>query len=412
MPKKLMHALTAARCKAAQLAPDEEVKRLCDGASLYLTLTWDKAREGALKNWSHRYPMPGAKGRSREISLGSFPLVSLHEARRRNEEVHRQRWAGVDPIDSRHARKAAAAAERASRKTFASAAQEYLAKHEASWKSKKHAAQWRSTLATYAMPVLSKSDVASITTDDVLRIVAPIWTTKNETADRVRNRIELILDAAGRHEDNPAKWSVLQHHLPPKRNRVRTVKHLSALPWAEAPAFLRDLRLVDSPAARALELVTLTAVRTAEATGATWSEVDLAAKTWTISKERTKRDREHIVPLNGPAVALLSALPRTGERVFPSVGPDSMLTVMQKLRPGTTTHGLRSCFRSWAGACSDAPRDVCELCLGHSIGNTTEQSYARDALLVKRARLMQQWADHLAHEVATVTQLPNRAAVS
>jgi integrase len=235
----------------------------------------------------------------------------------------------------------------------------------------------------------------------------PIWTTTPESAGRIRGRIETVLDFAGRSEANPARW---QGHLEfrlAKRNKTRTVKHLAALPYLEIADFMRTLRVVEGIAPRCLEFTVLTAARTGEAVGASWSEIDLAKRLWTIPAGRTKRDREHVVPLSDPCVKLLESMPVQDDRIFP-INVQGMLPCLKELRPDITVHGFRSTFRSWAGGATSHPRDVAEAALGHAIGNAVERAYMRDQLLAKRRVLMNDWAEFCARAPADVVRMENR----
>jgi integrase len=266
--------------------------------------------------------------------------------------------------------------------------------------------QWRNTLGTYILPVLGKLDIEAINTEHVLAVLEPIWEAKPETASRVRGRIETVLDFAGRNGANPARWKGHLEHKLARRNKVRTVKHLAALPYTEMAAFMAELRTVTSSQARALEFTILCATRTNETLGACWDEIDLNARLWIIPAARTKRDREHRVPLSDAAMHVLEAMAaiRQDARVFP-IGVDGMRRCLQDIRPGVTPHGFRATFRSWAGGCTIHPRDVCEAALGHATGNAVEQAYMRDALLAKRRVLMADWADFCSNQPGSVVRL-------
>jgi len=241
---------------------------------------------------------------------------------------------------------------------------------------------------------LGDLDVKAIDTDAVLKVLEPIWATIPETASRVRGRIESILDFAGRNP-NPARWKGHLEYRLAKRNKARTVEHLAAMPYSEIAGFMAELRSVNSIPARALELTILTACRSGEVLGARWSEIELAKRLWTVPASRTKRDKEHTVPLSDASVAVLEAMTAIrddDDRVFP-VGDAAMRLALKELRTGMTVHGFRSTFRSWAGGCTTHPRDVCEAALGHATGNAVEQAYMRDALLAKRRVLMTDWAE-------------------
>jgi len=260
--------------------------------------------------------------------------------------------------------------------------------------------QWRTTLKQFILPVLGKLDVEAVDTEAVLKVLEPIWSVIPETASRIRGRIETVLDFAGRNGSNPARWKGHLEHKLKKRNKARTVEHLPALPYSEMGGFMAELRAVDSIPARALELTILCATRTNETMGAQWGEFGLdEARLWVIPAARTKRDKEHRVPLSDAAVAVLKAMAavRQDDRVFP-VGIESMRHCLQGLRPDTTVHGFRATFRSWAGGCTMHPRDVCEMALGHSVGSAVEAAYQRDALVAKRRTLMNDWAEFCASD--------------
>jgi integrase len=244
-------------------------------------------------------------------------------------------------------------------------------------------------------------DVEAIDTAAVLQVLEPIWAEKPETASRIRGRIETVLNFAGRSTANPARWKGHLEHKLAKRNKARTVEHLAALSYAEIGGFMAALRAVDGVAARALEFTILCATRTNETVGARWSEFDFDQRLWIIPALRTKRDKEHRVPLSDAASAIIKAMAETrqDDRVFP-IESHEMRRCLQELRPGITVHGFRSTFRSWAGGCTMHPRDVCETALGHSIGSAVEQAYQRDALVAKRRVLMTDWTEFCASDRA------------
>lgn len=297
------------------------------------------------------------------------------------------------------------AAQPANTFTFRQAAEAYIAANRSSWKNAKHAEQWTATLERFAYPVIGERSVADIDIRAVLEVLeAPVeggtfWSVKSETARRVRGRIETVLDWAKVRElrsgENPARWSGnLEMVLPAKGPKV---KHHAALPYAEAAAFLSHLQARDGVSARALEFGILTAARTGEVLGARWSEIDLAAKLWTIPGERMKAGNEHRVPLTDRCVEILEAMPSAGELVFP--GPRGQLSNMALLsvlarmgRDDITVHGFRSTFRDWASEATDHPREVAEMALAHTIGSKVEAAYRRGDLFEKRRRLMDDWA--------------------
>jgi integrase len=390
--------------KNAKPGPDGKAVMLCDGGNLWLEVRVGK--HGHLsKSWIFRYAAEGTKisqtgreyRRERQMGLGPLHTVGLAEAREKARDARLLLLAGKDPLDEKNAQVAARRTAQARRLTFADAAKAYLSRFEHTWKNAAHRRQWHDTLQDYVLPALGQMDVAAISTDQVLGVLEPIWATVPETASRVRGRIETVLSFAGRSEGNPARWKGHLEHKLAKRNKVRTVKHLAALPYTEIAAFMSELRAANSIPARALEITILTACRSNEVIGAMWGEFDLAKRLWTIPASRTKRDKEHAVPLPDACVAILEAMAaaQQGGRVFP-IGQISMRRCLLDIQPGVTVHGFRSTFRSWAGACTTHPRDVCEAALGHAVGNAVEQSYMRDALLAKRRVLMADWADFCA----------------
>jgi integrase len=405
--------LTTRKVESAKPGPDGKPVLLCDGGGLWLQVSAGKDGR-ANKSWIFRFAAAGIKvsrtgreyRRERQMGLGPVYTVGLADARemaRRARLLVRQ---GKDPLDEKNASRAAARVAQAKRVTFAEAAKAYLAKNERGWKSAMHCAQWHGTLRDYVLPVIGRLDVEEVDTNAVLRILEPIWSTKPETASRVRGRIETVLNFAGRSEANPARWNGHLEHKLGKRNKARTVKHLAALSYTEIGAFMASLHAVDGVAARALEFTILCATRTNETLGANWSEFDLEQRLWIIPPARTKRDKEHRVPLSDAALAMVSAMadPREGRRVFP-IGIHQMRRCLREIRADVTVHGFRSTFRSWAGGCTMHPRDVCETALGHSIGNAAEQAYQRDALVSKRRVLMADWAAFCGGNPANVVRM-------
>ena len=257
------------------------------------------------------------------------------------------------------------------------------------------------SLAAYAAS-LGDKPVDTITTDDVLTVLNPIWTEKSETASRVRGRIEKILDAAKakgyRQGENPARWRGHLDHLLPKQSKI-TRGHYAAMPYESVPAFVRRLRESDSVAALALEFCILTAARSGEVLGARWSEIDLDKKIWTVPAHRMKAGREHRVPLPECAVAILRQLAeiKTGDLVFPGQRKDRPLSdaALRRMKiEGVTVHGFRSSFRDWAGNETHFPRDLIETGLAHVIGDKAELAYRRSDALEKRRKLMEAWANY------------------
>jgi integrase len=339
------------------------------------------------------------------MGLGSITALGLSEARVRAKECRHQRTMGIDPLEAKRAATERKKVEDARAITFTEAATKYIAAHEASWRNEKHRAQWKSSLQTYAFPIIGPLSVASIDTSLVLKIIEPMWKIKPETATRVRGRIECVLNWATargfRHGENPARWKGHLDRLLPARGKIRSVKHHAAMPYEQLPTFMATLRDSECSGARALELTILTALRTNEAIGARWAEFDLNRKTWTVPAERMKAKREHRVPLSDRAIAILTTLPRHDEFVFPggrngkSLSNAAMSQTLERLGRGdVTVHGFRSTFRDWAAERTNFPNHVVEMALAHTIGNKVEAAYRRGDLFDKRVRLMDAWAEY------------------
>jgi integrase len=396
-----------------------------DGGGLYLQVT-----SAGTKSWIFRYWVPQrgehagdfirdarsnkVLGRSREMGLGSFTVVSLDEAREKAEDCRRLRKQGIDPIEAQREAKLRVALEEAKAMTFEDAARRYIDAHRSGWRNEKHATQWTSTLATYAYPLMGGVSVQAIDTALVVKVIEPIWSTKTETANRVRGRIEVILDWAAvrgfRAGENPARWRGHLDKVLPARSKVRTVKHHAALPYADVGEFMFDLRNRDNNSARALEFTILTAARTGESLGARWDEIDQANKLWTIPAERMKGRRPHVVPLSCAALSIIDRQQanRTSEFIFPGAKSGRVLSNMALLqllrgmeRGRLTTHGFRSTFRDWAGDCTNYPRDVIEAALSHAIEDETEAAYRRSTAVQKRRRLMEAWAEYCAKRTSS-----------
>lgn len=345
-------------------------------------------------------------GRRREMGLGSFPSVTVAQARdmaRRHRLLSQE---GTDPVAARRALRSASAAEQLTHRTFSEVAAQYIAQHEMSWKNPKHQAQWTATLRTYVEPSIGRLLVRDIRPAHVIGVLEPIWTTKTETASRVRSRIELVLDyaAARGYRDglNPARWKGNLDAALPKASKVAPVRHHAAVGVKDVPSFMESLRSQEGIGARALEFAVLTAARSGEVRGATWSEIDLEAALWTIPAARMKSGREHRVPLSRPAIELLRSLP--GDRppeghVFPGMrGPlsDMSLTaVLRRMNVAATAHGFRSTFRDWVAEHTEYSGEVAEMALSHAIGDKVEAAYRRGDLLAKRVALMADWASFL-----------------
>lgn len=409
---QLLDRLTALQVKRAT-----RPGMYADGGGLNLYV-----QAGGAKSWVYRYML---KGRAREMGLGPTHTISLSEAREMAREARRLKFDGIDPIDHRRSARARSTLEAASDFTFKQAAQAYIRANKAGWRNDKHAAQWESTLTTYAHPIFADRGVAEIDTGLVLAVLEPIWAAKPETAGRVRGRVEAVLDWATarglRTGENPARWKGHLEKLLPAKSRVHKVEHHAALPYGELKAFIAALQNQPGAAAQALAFTILTAARTGEVISAEWKEIDLEGRVWTVPAGRMKGHKEHRVPLTAPLVEVLNA--RQAEyatvvrRVLESKGqpvPDeikpvgplfwgrlfgkklsnmSMLAVLKRMKRGDlTTHGFRSTFRDWAAETTDHRSEIVEMALAHTIDNKVEAAYRRGDLFAKRTLLMNDWA--------------------
>jgi len=354
-------------------------------------------------------------GKRKDFGLGSYPALSLAEARDKAAEWRKAIKAGQDPR---------ARAKEAL--TFKEAAEALIAYKRPGWRNAKHAAQWSSSLERFAYPKIGEKDAAAIGIEDVLAVLKPIWTQKPETASRLRQRIEAVLNYAktikARSGENPAAWRGNLDNILTKASKVRAVKHHAALDWREAPVLWTALARREGIAARALAFAILTVARSGEVRGAKWSEIDLEAKVWTIPGERIKAGKEHRVPLADAALTLLGEAGEPDDLLFPSPSrPGAMLSdmtlaaVLKRMGRGDiTVHGFRSTFRDWAGEATGHPREVIEAALAHRLKDKAEAAYARGDLFTKRRRLMEDWAAYLARPPAEVHDIPlepNRPAV-
>ncbi|CAG9269013.1 integrase [Burkholderia cepacia] len=408
MPKvaKELGALAVSRLKEPGSYPVGKVP------GLYLQVASPTAR-----SWILRVKIGD---RRREIGLGPYPAVSLKDAHTKAQIERDKIRAGVDPVLERKAAESALRAAHASEITFAEAARQFIASRAHGWKNAKHGDQWRNTIAEYADPILGKMLVRHITREHVLRVLDPIWTTKTETASRLRGRIENVLDWARvkgyRDGENPALWRGNLDHLLAKPSAIAKVRHHPALPYQDMEAFMKRLRAIDATGARCLEFTILTAARSGEARGARWSEFDLDSGVWRVPPERMKLKKEHRVPLPADVVTFLKALPRSDPDdqdalVFPSprgkVFSDmTLLQVVRRLEVPATPHGFRSTFRDWAGEYTNHPRELIEVALAHIPGDQSEMSYWRGDALERRRQLMADWAAFISRPFKNGTILP------
>jgi integrase len=325
----------------------------------------------------------------------------------------KQILAGIDPLVAREGERNARRLEKAKAITFADCAAKCIAAMRAAWRNEKHGSQWESTLTTYAYPVIGKLSVGDIDTGHVTRILEPIWTTKTETASRVRGRIETILDYATtqgwRSGENPARWRGHLENVLAKKSKVAKVEHHAALPWREIGAFMQALKAQKGVAALALRFTILTAARTGEVLEAGWCEINLEQRVWTIPAGRMKAEREHRKPLTDEALAILSVVEelrvappdaRTAgsDFVFPGakkgkpLSNNTMLALLRRMgRSDVTTHGFRSSFRDWAAE-TGQPSDIAEAALAHTVGSKVQAAYQRGDMLDRRRKLMDDWA--------------------
>jgi integrase len=391
--------LSAAKVRALKIPGD-----YLDGRGLYL-----QVRSESSKSWLLKYSL---EKRAREMGLGpaaDIPLATAREIRDRHRTLLKQ---GIDPLEHKQAAKAGKALERAKAITFKDACARYIASNRAGWKNIKHAAQWEATLKAYAYPIIGALPVQAIDTALVMAVLDPIWSNKPETASRVRGRIESVIGAAkARGEfkgENPATWKGHLDKLLPKTSKVRKVANHAALPYADLPAFMMDLRQREGIAAAAMEFLILTAARTGEVLGATWDEFDLRKSVWTIPGKRMKNGKEHQVPLSAPAVAVLERMSKltNGEHVFfgqssgRSLSNMALLVLLRRMkRTDITSHGFRSTFRDWAAE-RGYQDPVAEAALAHSVPDAVIAAYKRTTFFELRKEMMNAWAAFAASDPA------------
>jgi integrase len=370
-----------------------------DGDGLYL-----QVGSGGAKSWIYRFTL---SGRERYLGLGSATAIPLKRARELATEARQLRAEGIDPVDKRRSDRIAKRVESAKGITFDRCASAYIAAHEAGWRNAKHRYQWRATLKDYASPVFGHLPVQDIDTGLVMQVIEPLWRTKTETASRTRQRIEAVLDWATvreyRQGANPARWRGHLQKLLPAKAKVRALEHLAAMPYADVPAFMADLRKRESVSARCLEITILTAARTGEAINARWSEFDLDNRLWVIPGSRMKMRAEHRVPLAPRAVDILREIysRRAGEYVFANVAtgrPISDMTMRKVLalmgHGHVTTHGFRSAFTDWAHEWTEFPDIAIDMALAHKVSDKVQAAYRRGDLFEKRRKLMDAWATY------------------
>jgi integrase len=368
-----------------------------DGGGLYL-----RVAQGGSRQWIFRYRKAG---KLTDMGLGGVASVSLTQAREQAAEARSMLVAGKVPLAAKKERKAFQHVAQTRGVTFERAARDCIEARKSGWRNAKHAAQWTATLETYAFPTMGKVPVAEIDITMVLRVLQPIWDKKTETASRVRQRIEAVLDYAKVRElrtgDNPARWKGHLSGVLPARTKVQKVQHQPAMPYREVPSFIARLNGQQGVTALALEFLILTAARSAEVTGAAWDEVDLKTATWTIPGNRIKAGREHKVPLSKRAMDIVKTLPHVESHIFSGLKQGSGLSsgafraLLERMGvEDIVPHGFRSSFRDWAAEQTNYPREVAEAALAHVTGDKVEAAYRRSDLFEKRRKLMEAWASY------------------
>ena len=414
------------RLSARTVTAETRLGYHADAAQLGLYLQLAQGVTGITRSWVFRYVSP-VTGKRRDMGLGSTAVRTLAQARDAAQEYRGLHTQGLDPIDERKRAEAARKFETARAITFDEAAKQCIAAKRAEWTNAKHAAQWTNTLATYCSRPLGNVPVADIDTADVLRVLEPIWTTKTETATRLRQRIEVVIDWATargyRKGANPAALKGNLAQLLPRASKTKRVHHHPALPYREIHPFMQALRKKSGLSALALEFAILTAARTGEVINAEWTEFDLAAALWTVPASRMKAKREHRVPLSTRSLHIVSRLEETraSNYVFPGHSPKkrtglSSSALLELLRDMTSftayvPHGFRSTFRDWAAETTHFQNETIELALAHAIRNKAEAAYRRGDQLEKRKKLMADWLRHIETiPTATATVTPIRKA--
>ena len=360
-----------------------------DGGNLLL-----RVRESGSRSWIFRYKQ---NGRAIELGLGPTNERTLAEARDTVNDMRRAIARGQSPKEVLRIEKPT--------KTFAEYSRECIEQKKAGWRNIKHANQWINTLEQYAFPFIGEKSIVEIGVNDIKAVLNPIWKGKTETASRVRQRIEVVLDYAFLHEgidkSNPARWKGCLDHVFAAPKKVSPVKHFNAIPYTQLHEVMQKLRSKSSMSAYCVRWVALTACRSSEARGMRWKEIDPVTMTWTIPPNRMKSGREHRVPLNDECIKILATLDQfkssSNNMVFVNSLSDVAASKALKIvsYPEATVHGLRSSFRDWCGDNTNFPREVCEAALAHAVQNQTEAAYRRSDLFEKRRDLMAQWGEYL-----------------
>jgi integrase len=403
-----------------------------DGGNLFMQIRTDADGNVHGRSWIFRFQRGE---RVRDMGLGSVATITLNEAREIARQQRKLLLEGLDPIEVRNARVAKNLAATATVMTFDQAAESCMRQRRAGWKNLVHSRQWTSSLKTYVSPLIGALPVQAIDTALVMKVIEPLWTAKPETASRLRNRIEIVLDwaaAAGHRSSenpNPARWKGHIANLLPARRKVATVRHMPALPYSEMPAFIAELRGRHGMGALGLEFAVLTAVRTKDVLAAKHADIDCSAHTWTI-RAFSKTGKEHRVPLSTAAQAVFDKARKIttqiggdvarSEFAFPnditgaklSVNAMSQVLTRMKRRGSMTVHGARASFRTWAQEATSFPWELSEMALGHRVGSAVERAYARGDAFKKRVAIMQAWADFIGkpQQPGKVVPLRDRSA--
>ena len=371
--------------------------RYSDGQNLYLVVDPSGAKRWVFMFRWKRPGQPGP-GRSREMGLGSIHRVELKRARELATEARRLLGEGIDPIAARQTLRNVP--------TFREAAKEWIEINEASVRSDKSRARWKRALLGYA-ETLGPLPVNAIGTQDVVSVLQPIWAGKQESAKVTRSYIERVLDAAKanghRTGENPARWKGHLDHL--LSRPVRKNRHHTAMPYADLPGFMKQLRLQTAVASRALQFCVLTGSRPGNVRKAKWSEIDLVGATWSISDEHMKAGRAHRVPLSDASLHILNELreiygAEADTIIFPGqkkgrpLSNMTMNKLINRMGVHATPHGFRSAFRDWIGDETQHPSDLAETCIAHVVGNETELAYRRGDALKRRRVIMSDWATY------------------
>jgi len=369
-----------------------------DGQGLYLQVSPTHT-----KSWVYRYQI---NKQERRHGLGTYPIITLEAARKEAIYCAQLRSQGYDPIEYKKQVKNKRQLENLKNITFMECAITYIDSHKAGWKNPKHEKQWLNTLKTYADPFIGKISVQDIDTALVMKVLEPIWYKKTETATRIRQRIESVLDWAKvrkyRTGENQALWRGHLDQLLPKRAKVQKVKHHPAMLYAELPKYFSNLRKIKTIAAKALAITILTATRTNETCRAKWSEIDLDKGVWEIPETRMKMDKVHRIPLTAECLLILKEMRpfKINDFVFPglkekkSISDAALLKLLKQTHPTLTVHGFRSTFRDWCAELTNFSSDLAEAALAHSVGNQVQAAYERGDKFEKRRTLMIAWSDY------------------